>query len=211
MKNLFDPVLKETFFLLVKNYTNDLRLPAELWSEIETNYSHRKRHYHTLAHLENLLNQLFPIKDRIEDWNMMLFTLFYHDAVYNALKSDNEEKSAELAEARMSALSVPQSQIDRCTAQILATKQHLPNSDTDTNYFTDADLSVLGQPWDVYEEYAKNVRKEYSIYPDLIYNPGRKKVLTHFLNMPRIFKTEYFFERFEVRAKENLQKELEAL
>lgn len=204
-------MLKETFSNLIRNYSDNLRVTDNLWAEIQTNHSHRKRHYHTLAHLENLLNQLLPIKDRMEDWNTILFTLFYHDVVYNSLKSDNEEKSAELAEVRMQSISVPPQQIDRCKAQILATKQHLANADSDTNYFTDADLSVLGQSWNIYAEYAKNVRREYSIYPDLIYNPGRKKVLVHFLGMSRIFKTDYFFDRFEVQAKLNLQAELEAL
>ena len=59
--------------------------------------------------------------------------------------------------------------------------------------------------------YLKNVRKEYSLYPNLVYNPGRKKVLQHFVEMEKIFKTEYFFEKFEAQAKENLKQELEQL
>jgi predicted metal-dependent HD superfamily phosphohydrolase len=161
--------------------------------------------------LENLLTQLTPIKDKINDWHCISFTLYYHDIVYNALNSDNEEKSAELAEKRMKQLSMPAEMIEKCKAQILATKKHLDNSDTDTNYFTDADLSVLGQDWEIYAEYYQNVRKEYSVYPNLIYNPGRKKVLKHFLEMGRIYKTEYFYSKFEKQAKQNLQKELELL
>jgi predicted metal-dependent HD superfamily phosphohydrolase len=127
------------------------------------------------------------------------------------LKSDNEEKSAGVAESRMKQVSVPESIIKNCKEQILATKKHLDNSDTDTNYFTDADLSILGQDWNMYSEYYRNVRKEYSIYPDLIYNPGRKKVLKHFLDMERIFKTEYFYSKFEQQAKINIQMELKSL
>jgi predicted metal-dependent HD superfamily phosphohydrolase len=141
----------------------------------------------------------------------MLFTLFYHDLFYNALKSDNEEQSALIAEKRMKQICAPQEAIDDCKRQILATKAHLDDSDKDTNLFTDADLSILGHDWETYSGYYKSVRKEYSLYPDLIYNPGRKKVLKHFLNMGRIYKTDYFYLRFEEQAKGNLLREMEML
>ena len=201
--------MKDIFLALAKNYAADPGLTADLWNEIEKNYSKSNRHYHTLGHLENLLSELNGIRDRISDWNTILFTLFYHDVIYNPLKSNNEEKSADLAGKRLRALTVPTPVIDKCKHQILATKQHLPDPDNDTDFFTDADLSILGQSWNVYEKYAADVRKEYSIYPDLIYNPGRKKVLQHFLEMNRIFKTEYFFNKYETAARHNLQKEIQ--
>jgi predicted metal-dependent HD superfamily phosphohydrolase len=111
----------------------------------------------------------------------------------------------------MKQIGVSDHMIQLCEAQILATKSHVKSADSDTNYFTDADLSILGQPWETYSAYYKNVRKEYAIYPDLIYNPGRKKVLTHFLAMDSIFKTDIFYQKFEMQAKENLQQELTLL
>jgi predicted metal-dependent HD superfamily phosphohydrolase len=62
-----------------------------------------------------------------------------------------------------------------------------------------------------YTQYYQAVRKEYAIYPDLIYNPGRKKVLQHFLSMENIFKTTFFIEKFETTAKLNLQREISLL
>jgi predicted metal-dependent HD superfamily phosphohydrolase len=85
------------------------------------------------------------------------------------------------------------------------------SENTDTNLFTDADLSILGQPWETYLAYAQNVRKEYGQYPKIIYRSGRKKVLRHFLEMERIFKTEYFFEKYEICARKNIEQELENL
>lgn len=151
------------------------------------------------------------MKHEIQNWDCILFTLFYHDIVYNSLKSDNEEKSAETAEKQMKKLSVAYDTIELCKKQILATKSHDISTNSDTNYFTDADLSVLGQSWETYLSYCKNVRKEYSIYPDFVYNAGRKKVLNHFLAMNRIFKTTFFYEKFELQAKQNLLKEFELL
>ena len=202
-------MLKETFIELITKFTDDISLTNMLWTEIEENYSDKKRYYHTLTHLDNLQNQLCEVKDKIKNWETILFTLFYHDIVYNAMKSDNEEKSAELAELRMKQINVPTEIIENCKSQILATKKHEEKSDFDTNFFIDADLSILGQDTETYKIYFQNVRQEYSIYSDLIYNPGRKKVLNHFLDMDRIFKTDYFYAKFENQAKLNLQYELE--
>jgi predicted metal-dependent HD superfamily phosphohydrolase len=204
-------VLKEIFIELLTKYTDNERVKNKLWTEIEKNYSSKKRHYHTLQHLDNLLSQLTEVKSEIQNWETTLFTLFYHDIIYNSIKSDNEEKSAGLAEKRMTQISVSNYEIELCKKQILATKSHIKSIDSDTNYFTDADLSILGQNWETYLLYCKNVRKEYSIYPAIVYNPGRKKVLNHFLSMDRIFKTDFFYNKFETQAKQNLQQEIESL
>ncbi|MGC4100960.1 HD domain-containing protein [Ferruginibacter sp.] len=204
-------MLQETFIALAEKYTTDKRRAAELWNEIATNYSGKKRYYHTLQHLENLLRCLQEVKPVIKDWDTVLFSLYYHDIIYNPLKTVNEEKSAEFASNRMQSIGISAGMIQNCVQQVLATKKHVASTDDDTNYFTDADLSILGQDWEVYAAYYQNVRKEYSLYPDIIYVPGRKKVLEHFLEMDRIFKTDHFFHKFELQAKENLQRELDAL
>lgn len=201
--------LKHTFIDLVSRHNCENH--EVYWNEIVDHYSNKDRHYHTLDHLNNLLNQLNNVKSLVSDWDTILFTLYYHDFVYNAKKSDNEEVSAKEAEKRMKVLGIPDPTIEKCKQQILATKTHQINSDQDTNLFTDADLSILGQSWENYENYYKGVRQEYNIYPDLIYKPGRKKVLQHFLSMDRIFKTDYFFDKFEQQARINLVKEISLL
>lgn len=204
-------MIKDIFFSLVLKFDEDNPLAAKQWAEAEKHYSKSNRHYHTLHHLENLLVQLSDVRKEIRNWDAVLFALFYHDIVYNVLKKDNEEKSAVFAAKQMVNCKVPGNIIDDCCAMILATKTHVPSGNSDINIFTDADLSVLGQDWTTYETYLKQIREEYSIYPDFVYNPGRKKVLEHFLEMERIFKTKYFFDKFEAQAKENLKRELEQL
>lgn len=206
MKNI-----KDIFFKLLESYPAETSTKEELWEEIVENYSDKKRHYHNLSHLENLIQQLTDHQGIISDWDVILFAVFYHDIVYNVLKQDNEEKSAEFAVDRLKRLNIEQERIDKCKAAILATKGHHTSKDADINIFTDADLSILGADWETYQNYAKQVRQEYSIYPDLIYNPGRKKVLRHFLDMPTIFKTPEFSRDLEKQAKENLERELREL
>lgn len=202
-------MLKETFIELAKRYSDDTGLISESWNEISGHYSDKERHYHTLAHIDHMLTQLSEVKGDVSNWDAVLFSLYYHDIIYDIGRSDNEMQSALLADKRMKQLTVPEALIESSKNQIIATKTHLQSTDSDTNYFTDADLAVLGQDWEGYLTYAENVRKEYAIYPDFIYNPGRKKVLQHFLDMERIFKTDHFHTKLEDQAKKNLSKELE--
>lgn len=201
-------MLKKIFTELVYQYNKDSQLSEKLWNEIEKAYSGKKRHYHNLSHLEALYYLLSENKHHISDLNTVLFSLFYHDIVYNVLKSNNEQKSAELANKRLKEIGFPKEQAMLCHNQILATSNHNVTNNADTNIFTDADLSILGRETTVYETYCEQIRKEYSIFPDFVYKPGRKKVVLHFLQMERIFKTDFFFEQFEQKARDNLNREL---
>jgi predicted metal-dependent HD superfamily phosphohydrolase len=200
-------VIREEFIDSVKHYANQAQGEL-LWQEVEQAYSAKIRNYHTLVHLENLLTQLNPLQFQFKHWDTIVFAIVYHDVVYNVLKNNNEAKSADFAVKRLQSISFPVEQIKNCKKLILATQKHEPD-DEEVNLFTDADLSVLGAEPEVYKLYTTQVRKEYGLYPDLIYNPGRKKVLQHFLAMPRIFKTDFFFEKYETAARRNLAWELE--
>jgi predicted metal-dependent HD superfamily phosphohydrolase len=189
----------------------DLTKDAAAWTDVAEAYSNKDRHYHNLDHLSNMLAQLDLCRELINDWDCVLFALFYHDYIYNSTGKDNEGQSAGYAKTKMTSLKLPQEKIDSVVDMILATKGHDISENSDINHFTDADLSILGSTEDEYDQYAKNVRKEYSIYPDILYKPGRKKVLKHFLDMPAIFKTRFFQEKFEKMARENLTKELQRL
>ncbi len=204
-------MLKEVFVTLLTNYCDDSNQIESLWNAIDKKHRNKKRYYHNLSHLEHLYQNLLQAKDQIVDWDMVLFTLFYHDYIYNVLKQDNEEQSAIKALEILNALDIDKNRIDVCYEIILATKGHNTSKNSDVNYFTDADLAILGSDWKNYETYYKNVRKEYKYYPDFMYNKGRIKVLRHFIDMPRIFKTDYFHEQFETQAKENLQLEIISL
>ena len=184
------------------------RLTEQLWMEIERAYTHPKRFYHTLQHLQHLAEELLRVRDRIGDWEATAWALFYHDIVYNPLRRDNEERSVVISENRMRTLELSESLISLCTDHILATKTHQWSSNGDTNFFTDADLSILGQPWPVYKKYAMDVRREYALYADNLYLQGRTAVLQHFLDRDRIFKTDHFHDRYEKEARQNLAREL---
>ena len=204
-------MIQETFFQLIKNYDCNEATRNELWMEMEENYSSSNRFYHNLTHLETLLNQLGNVRNEISNWEAILFSLYYHDLIYDSTRSDNEEQSAIIAADRMQRIKVPEQVIEECKLHIIATKFHKLSEIMDSNYFTDADLSILGHSWKEYSIYFKDVRKEYLIYSDAIFNEGRSKVLKHFLNMDRIYKTDYFYNHLEQQAKLNISKELDEL
>lgn len=174
-------------------------------------YSNKNRYYHNLDHIANMIFELETVKSEIEDWNSVLFSIFYHDFIYKSSANDNEEKSAEIAKNRLQKINVSSTQTNKIYNQILATKKHQLSTDSDTNYFLDADLSILGKSWNEYKNYTKKIRKEYSIYPDFIYNPWRKKFLEHFLIFNNIYKTDFFRTKYEFQARYNILKEIELL
>ncbi len=208
-------MLQDQFTILALRYTQNAALIKQLWNEIETAYSDSERYFHTLSHLENLMKELSPLESSIQDWDTLLFCLFYHDIVYDmvqhVLENDNEEISSAIAEKTLETICFPTDKIELCRQHILATKAHRISDNADINFFIDADLSILGKPWEVYNEYTKNIRKEYHIYPDSIYHSGRLNILRHFRKMDRVFKTDHFFNLYEEKARENMTREIEIL
>lgn len=204
-------MFKQTFKDVLLNITSDNFLVDKLWTEIQSSYSKSGRYYHNIIHLDSLIGQLLPIRNQIEDWQTLIFSVAYHDIIYDTLRQDNEEKSAALAYDRLTQLKCPSVQKEKCKRQILSTKQHQASDNIDTNYFIDADLSILGSDKNSYLKYAEQIRKEYNYYPDLLYKPGRKKVLLKFLKMRNIYKTKYFQNKYEEQAKINISIELKSL
>lgn len=203
-------MIKNEFIDALRNYTADANSVGSLWHEIEMKYSSHGRYYHNLAHLNSITTELLPFKKRFTNWATIVFAITYHDIIYNTLKNNNEEKSAAFAVNRLSEMKYSEEQINFCRQLILATKTHQAGN-KEMNLFTDADLSILGADQETYRVYTTQIRDEYSIYPDFVYNPGRKKVLHHFLEMTSIYKSPEFAEKYEATARINMQEELNSL
>ena len=82
--------------------------------------------------------------------------------------------------------------------------------DPDLLFFLDADLSILGSSEEEYWAYARQVRQEYRQVPDLLYRPGRRKILTKMLAAPVLFRTPAMRAELDADARRNLQAELDA-
>lgn len=203
--------LRERFSILCSKFTQDQNFIESLWTEIERRYSEKGRYYHNFEHLDNMFRELDDVTAYLQDYNAIAFSVFYHDVIYDASSKLNEEESARFAEKQLQLIGTAPEFIEKIDQQIMATKFHKESSDNDTDYLIDADLSILGKEQEKYKDYTQKVRKEYSIYPDFLYKPGRKKVLRHFLESESIFKTEYFQEKYEQHARKNILSEIEYL
>jgi len=131
------------------------------------------------------------------------FAIFYHDIVYDIKRGDNEEQSAKLCVERLELLMVPKKLLLEVRQLINETKTHEPSSQINA-LFLDADLAVLGSSKDTYQQYIQNIRQEYALYSDKIYNESRKKVLKHFLEKENIYKSDYFYQKYKKQAKQNI-------
>lgn len=209
--NMPHPRLHTLWEQLWLRYSDDAELGAQFWNEIKDAYQGPKRHYHNLDHIQAMCDLAFEHRNEIEDLDSLLFSIFYHDIIYKATSSENEEQSAQVAKARLLEMGYPIELCVKVTEQIKATKAHQASPDSDTNFLLDFDLSILGQTAKVYSQYLQAIRKEYSFYPDFLYRRGRKKVLKHFLEQEEIYKTPVFQDRFEFDARHNLKKELKTL
>ncbi len=201
----------ETLFRQLINSYRDNKFAGELFSEIQGYYEGPGRYYHTLKHLDNLVAELLPVKDLVSNWETVMFSIAYHDVIYNSGEKDNELKSAVVAVERLSRLGIAETAISKCKEQILATSTHKRTPDPDTNFFLDADLSILGYPRHAYKFYTEQVRKEYQRTPPELYHKGRQSFLVDMLNRDNIFITSYFVEKYDVTARENILDELESI
>lgn len=203
--------LSAEFTRMCAGYGASEQTIKELWQEILEGYNSKGRYYHTLDHLHAMSKVLHENSPDIRDMTPLLFALFYHDIVYDPLRSDNEEKSAKIAVSRVSRIGVNRESLEVIRDSILATKGHRTHENSDINYFLDADLAVLGSGKEEYQSYSTRIRKEFAIIPDLLYKPGRRKVLRHFLATEFIYKTHPFRLKYEEQARANILLELENL
>lgn len=203
---------KQTWLELISRYCANEELINSEFDKLADQYASPGRFYHNLHHIEALLSLQQAYANNIRNNEVLQIAIFYHDVTYNVLKSDNEEQSALAAGAFLQQTIFPPFQIITVMDYIRATKTHTGEEhDDDLDFLLDFDLSILGSPGDVYRQYAQQIRQEYSVYPDEVYNPGRKKVLGHFLEKPVIYRTDVFREQYEAQARQNMMGELNVL
>jgi predicted metal-dependent HD superfamily phosphohydrolase len=175
-------------------------------------YGEPNRHYHTLHHIAALLALL----DRQDpaDRDALTLAILFHDVVYDPTRQDNEEASAAWAAARLASLGFPEDLRTRVARLIVATRHDRPldaTGEPDLALLLDLDLSILAAPAADYRAYAQAVRREYAFVPDLLYRPGRRRVLEGFLQRERIYLTEPLRIAWEQPARANLAAEIAEL
>jgi predicted metal-dependent HD superfamily phosphohydrolase len=185
-------------------------------AELERAYGAPDRHYHGLAHIEALLGLARQHAQSLSDPDVVEAAIWFHDAVYDTHRHDNEAKSAELAAARLRG-ATDDDRLARIDLMIRATAGHqLPSLATaeavqDCALFLDMDLSILGAAPDAFAAYEAAVRREYAWVPEPMWIAGRRKVLEGFLARDAIYASPPFRASHEAAARRNLAQSLAAL
>jgi predicted metal-dependent HD superfamily phosphohydrolase len=191
--------------LLLKIGFNSTEI-SNLWLELEKVYSAPSRHYHNLTHLEEMMNLYAVYESELQFPDEVMYSIFYHDYVYKVTRKDNELKSAEKA---VSILPTNANLNKELVFDIIcATQLHQHNAIEDINWLIDFDLRILAKDWNDYQMYCNQIRREYKMYPNFMYRPGRKKALQHFLEHEFIFQTEEFRTQYEQQARANIEREI---
>ncbi|MGM1077977.1 HD domain-containing protein [Streptomyces sp. H28] len=170
------------------------------------------RRYHTVAHLTAVLDHVDELAEYAGDPDVVRLAAWFHDAVYLPDRSENEERSARLAERALPEAGVPEAKAAEVARLVRLTVTHDPaDDDRDGQVLCDADLAVLAGSPSAYAAYTVAVREEYHFVPGDAFREGRAAVLRQLLALPRLFRTPYGAEHWEATARHNLRGELEML
>lgn len=174
-------------------------------------YSEPHRHYHNLEHIAEVLKVAGRLAKYAPHPVAVQFAAWYHDAIYDPTRDDNEARSAELAREELTRMGLEARSIATTERLIRATDHRGTPVDADADVLLDADLAILGAGETRYRSYAEAIRREYAHVPDADYRSGRAAVLERFLARPRIYRTEAMVLEAEAAARANLAAEIAAL
>ncbi|RSS74738.1 hypothetical protein [Streptomyces sp. WAC06614] len=189
------------------------RDPAPYADRLLAAWAEPQRRYHTTAHLAAVLARLDTLVAHTDtagvDVEAVRLAAWFHDAVYRPDRSENEERSAALAERALPELGVDAARTAEVARLVRLTVTHDPApGDTEGELLCDADLAVLAGDPPAYAAYVAAVREEYGFVPEDAFRAGRAAVLRQLLALPRLFRTPYAAAHWEAPARRNLAAEL---
>lgn len=183
----------------------------ETHEELLRHYCEPHRAYHTRQHLEECLQVRRLINAACQAPAEVDLALWFHDAIYEPLRSDNELRSAQWLDdvARNSGLGDETRR--RLYDLVMVTRHDGAPASADEAVLVDTDLAILGASAERFEEYDRQVRCEYRHVPQFVYRRKRRQVLEGFLARGRIYTTAAYFDAFEQQAHANLARAIDRL
>lgn len=179
-----------------------------LYDEVVARYSEVHRHYHSLQHLGECIRWLEAVSALAQRPAEVEAALWFHDAICEPGRPDNEERSASWARAALLDAGVREEPAVRVERLVLATKHTAAPASGDAQLLVDIDLAILGAEQPRFAEYEQQIRREYASVPQAVFRQRRQAILRSFLDRPRIYSTGYFHAALEQRARANLGRAL---
>ena len=177
--------------------------PPGVYAELIARYCEPHRRYHTVQHLEECFLKMDEVRSLAQRPQEIESALWFHDAIYDPRRHDNEERSAQWASNCLGGEAG-----QRVHDLVLATKHAAIPENPEARLLIDVDLSILAAPEERFDEYEAQIREEYRWVPDFLYRRERRRILQGFLSWERIFSAAAFDE---ARARRNLARSLARL
>jgi predicted metal-dependent HD superfamily phosphohydrolase len=182
-----------------------------LFGQVMARYSEAHRYYHTTQHLEECFARLDEARSFADHFHEVELAVWFHDAVYEVRRQDNEDRSASWAVSAATKTGLPSTVIERVRELILATKHNAAPTTQDAALLVDVDLAILGAPVERFDEYERQVRDEYAWVPGFLFRSKRREILESFLSRPYVYTTDHFRASLESTARGNLARSIRQL
>ncbi len=172
--------------------------PQGVFEALAERYSEPQRAYHTLQHVGECLGHLKGVRNAPPS---AAIALWFHDAIYDPRRKDNEERSAVWAGLVLDKAPIR----GAVEAMIFATKPGAVAPDAGARLVVDIDLAILAAPEPRFSEYEAQIRREYVYLDDAAYKAERFKALRAFSDRAFIYASPEFRD-LETRARKNLER-----
>lgn len=188
-------------------------LAGETKNRLRAAYGQPHRRYHDLTHIADCLRELAAVPDLADEARLRLaYAIWWHDAVYDPTRSDNETASAALARLDLAALGEDEATCAEVARLIeLTTGHQVAGDDPEGALLVSIDLAILGRAPEAYDAYARAIRQEYAHVPDALFRPGRASVLKRILDTEPLYPDPVYRAQYDDPARANLAREIAAL
>ncbi len=187
------------------------KVPDKLYYELIARYNEVPRYYHTLQHLNECLEKFELLRTFAKFPAEIEIALWFHDAIYEPSRHDNEELSADWAKSSILSACLDKVIAERIYNLVMSTQHQANPTSVDEQILVDVDLAILGAKPDRFEEYEQQVRQEYAFVPKTLFRAKRKEILMQFQARATIYNTNQFIEIYEQQARINIRQALEKL
>jgi len=136
-----------------------------IYQALLARYAEPHRKYHTAQHLAECLAAFETVKLLPPHPAEVEAALWFHDAVYDVRRSDNEELSAEWARSALLAGAARPEAAELVSALVLTTRHTAAPATPDEHVLVDIDLAILAASQARFAEYEHQIREEYGSVP----------------------------------------------
>ena len=188
-----------------------LREPEGVLAALLDRWAEPHRKYHTLQHLRECLALFERERASAEHPGEVAIALWFHDAVYDTSRHDNEARSADWAARVLREAGASEAVAGRVHALVTATCHGEAPVTPDARLVVDIDLAVLGAEPARFDEYERQIRDEYGFVPEALFREKRGEILRGFLERPVLFSTPACARRLDAPARANLARAIAKL